>query len=133
MIKKLKWAAALTIVLILIALDFLDADGEYRAYVFADGEDKEELEMYEIDVTASDSIDLTMISGGGLAVKIVRLDLPEEEPDCGGLNPIPPAEKPMGADNRDGETLRILIVIAAVVGVASVSLVLALALTRFRR
>lgn len=116
-----------------IALDFLDADGEYRAYVFADGEGKDDLDIYEIDVTASDSIDVTMLYGGGLAVKIVRLDSPEEEPDCGGLKPIPPTEKPMGADNRGGEVYRTLIVVSAIVGIVALSFGLALVLRRFRK
>jgi hypothetical protein len=81
----------------------------------------------------NDTLKKWLLYGGGLAVKIVRLDLPEEEPDCGGLKPIPPTEKPMGADNRGGEVYRTLIVVSAIVGIVALSFGLALVLRRFRK
>ena len=58
-----------------LPLDFLNAGMEYTAHLFRDGddvaEDPQDVAYETRPVTASDSLDVRLAGGGGLAVRLV--------------------------------------------------------------
>lgn len=64
-----------------VKFDFLEEGEEYEAYIYTDGSSKASVKTQKLTVTSADSLDVSMLDGGGFAVKFVKLGVEDENTD----------------------------------------------------
>ncbi len=62
-----------------VSFDFLEEGEEYEAYIYTDTTVKNDVRVQKLTVKAGDSFQFKMLSGGGFAVKFVKLGVEENE------------------------------------------------------
>ena len=64
-----------------VDFDFLEEGETYEAYIYTDGSSKTAVKTQKLTVTSADSLDVSMLDGGGFAVKFVKLGVEDENTD----------------------------------------------------
>lgn len=99
-----------------LPLDFLTEGKRYTAYIFRDGTGRNNIRMDTMAVTASDTLTIGMLDGGGYTAMFVAVDeqKPVEKPDDVQK---PQDDKKDAPKNNAGGPSPVLFVVAAIVAV----------------